>query len=336
MAQDENMRIQLCDIFIELKTDIPKVMADWKAIFVSHQPHSDHSQEPAIKIEACPLENAPLNDPKQPTTQFKSENGTYSLSTTILGKSKLTLASGAIICLPNLHQPYDKSRPIKSELYISPKLFNYGQVEDVTFTLLAPIMRRFGIYIVHAFGVTHPSQAKAVLIIGRSGQGKTTTGLSLIEEGWHYLGNDAIFLSQNSEGKIVAWFSPGQINLHPNSLPFLDTSGYLSKNIELDLDGKYHFSSQKLISKKQIPSEVTLQLFPKIVNQAGDCQIEALPASIALSQTMEQSVDHWDIITIEDHFSFLEQLATQTKNFKANNTTNLQSLSRVLLKQFSQ
>ncbi|MFK7801920.1 MAG: hypothetical protein AB8G95_09830 [Anaerolineae bacterium] len=324
------MRIKLCDIPIALKTDIPKIQADWQAIFACHL-QQQNNQQPAIEIQALPLDQAPPSDLNRPITQFESTNGTYQLALTTDGRSKLTLASGAIVTLPNLGLPYDKSQPIQSELYITPNLANFGQVEDITFALLAPIMRRFKVYIVHAFGVVHPTKPEAVLIIGRSGQGKTTTGLSLIEEGWKYLGNDAIFLSINAQGKIVAWPSPGQINLHPKSVTLLNQSQYLPKSLATGPNGKYHFSPQTFAQDKLGPTEVRLQLFPKIVNHAGKCQLEHLPNSIALSQTIEQSVDHWDTIAMEDHFTFLEQLNSQTKSFKAKNTTDLKSLSNALL-----
>jgi serine kinase of HPr protein (carbohydrate metabolism regulator) len=61
-----------------------------------------------------------------------------------------------------------------------------GRFEDVTFTSLAPLLRRHGYYLLHAFAAV--KEGHAILLVGPSGSGKTTTGLHLLEAGLAVVG----------------------------------------------------------------------------------------------------------------------------------------------------
>ena len=318
------------EIPIQLNTDIPDVYADWNDIFILHQHHEENVQSNVI-IHASLLDETPLKDTCRPTVNFESSNGSYSLAYTTDGRSMLTVASGAVLCLPDLNQPFNFLEPISADMFVTQDIIEMGQIEDVTFTLLAPILRRYNIFIVHAFGVTHPTKPVATLIIGGSGQGKTTTGLSLINEGWRFLGNDAIFLSKNNQNQIIAWPSPGKINLHPKSLEILETTAFVPSYPRLGSDGKYHFSATSFANQTSPPAPVYLQLFPSVVYRRGESRFKKITASIALSQTLEQSVDHWDSQILVQHFSFLEQLTSQSHRIQAENTADLSNYGKRLM-----
>ncbi len=322
------MYASICNITLQLETAIPAIQQEWEEIFACHMMAK---MAPQISIHAESLDQAPSADPQKSQQIFNAEFGTYTLAETTDGRSHLTLASGAIICLPNITQPWPDGNPIKASLYISAEMIDHGQTEDVTLTLLAPIMRRFGIYMIHAFGVAHPTKNAALLIIGRSGQGKTTTGLYLIKEKWRYFSNDAVFLSQGTAGQIIAWPSPGKINLHPNTLNLIGNPSYLIPADSLGLDGKFHFSPAHLPHHQSEPMPVAIQLFPTITHQNGKSRLQSTPAPIALSQTMTQSIDNWDKLTFEAHFSFLEILIAQSDSYQSFNSQNLSTLAQGLL-----
>ena len=324
------MQVKLCKIPIQLNTVTPAIQSDWNDIFVLHKLQKGTDQ-PKIFITAYPIDLAPPINENDITSTFKSPNGSYSLASTADGRSMLTLASGAIICLPNLNQPFDLAKPISAEMFVSQEIIEKGQIEDVTFTLLAPLLRRFGIFIVHAFGAVHPTKPIAALIIGRSGQGKTTTGLALIKEGWRFLGNDAILLSKNDHNQIIAWPSPGKINLHPYSLTILGNSAFFPSDLKIGSDGKYHFPAETLVHQPTPHTFVNFQLFPQISNRQGACQFKKMSNTIALSRTMEQSVDHWDSQTLTQHFVFLEQLVSQAQSFQVTNTITLANYGEQLM-----
>jgi hypothetical protein len=56
-------------------------------------------------------------------------------------------------------------------------------------------LRRFGLFDLHSAGVVDPSDGKGVLIVGRSGGGKSTLAVQLATAGWSYLSDDELLLS---------------------------------------------------------------------------------------------------------------------------------------------
>ena len=77
--------------------------------------------------------------------------------------------------------------------------------EDLTTLALAPLLRRLGLFMIHAF--TAALSGKAVMFVGPSGSGKTSCGLALASAGWQILAND-VALMQESGGPsraFIAW-----------------------------------------------------------------------------------------------------------------------------------
>jgi hypothetical protein len=90
-----------------------------------------------------------------------------------------------------------------------------GAMLQIALTLA---LRSRGLYHLHAAALRHPSGA-AVLVVGGSGAGKTTTTLALLEAGADYLGDDALFLEAPGPGeaaRILAF--PREFHLGPATL----------------------------------------------------------------------------------------------------------------------
>lgn len=64
---------------------------------------------------------------------------------------------------------------------------------------LLKLLRPLGLYILHAAGVVAPD-GTALLIVGESGCGKSTSTLGLIRQGWRYLSDDAVLLRLRQRG----------------------------------------------------------------------------------------------------------------------------------------
>ncbi|MEM9773261.1 MAG: hypothetical protein AAF902_01680 [Chloroflexota bacterium] len=324
------MRVKICEIEVELESKIPAVCQEWQEIFVNHVCHPPNTQPPHIKIRANAIEEAPSITSFKNHQTFHSDDGTYSRSQSEENQTRLDLASGAIILFG-----HSRSKDFdRGELFLPKKLIQNGQVEDVTFALLAPIFRKFDIYIIHAFGAVHPYQPEAVLIIGPSGSGKTTSGLSLIEDGWHFLGNDAIFLSKNKDGEVIAWPSPGRINIHPSSIELLNQPDYLTDDLPIAPDGKYHLSSTILFNHEPTKTPVRTLVFPQI-SLENRFSHQPISQSVALTKTMEQSIDNWDVNYLEKHLSFLQALIKQTRSYSTLLSTNLSQFSQQVATTFS-
>ncbi|MFO0761457.1 MAG: hypothetical protein U0359_33570 [Byssovorax sp.] len=137
---------------------------------------------------------------------------------------------------------------------------------------LSLALRRFGLFHAHAAALGHPSRA-AVLIAGASGAGKTTTTLSLIDAGFGYLGDDALFLREAAEdGVIEALAFPRAFHLgratlsaFPHLRAFSGPEHPRSHKRALDARAAYPGREQAALSLR--PGEKLL-LFPSVTGEA--------------------------------------------------------------------
>jgi hypothetical protein len=78
------------------------------------------------------------------------------------------------------------------------------------------IIHRLGYFDLHAAACSR--QEYGYLFLGASGSGKTTAMLSLIASGWNYLSDDAMVLSTDPEGRILARALRRSFSLKPDHL----------------------------------------------------------------------------------------------------------------------
>lgn len=107
------------------------------------------------------------------------------------------------------------------------------------FTLtLAELLKRNGVYFVHAAGVARGPDA--ILIAGDSGSGKSTLSVALARNGFAFLGDDTVFLTNVDDLRVLAF--PDEIDLSDESLALLGESA----------DGRTRIGGR---AKWQIPPE---------------------------------------------------------------------------------
>ena len=73
----------------------------------------------------------------------------------------------------------------------------------IVFHATGAVLRRCGLFELHSGGVVEPETGAGVLLIGQSGSGKSTLTIRLAGDGWRYLSDDTILLSEN-EGAVIA------------------------------------------------------------------------------------------------------------------------------------
>ena len=195
--------------------------------------------------------------------------------------------------------------------YLLPKAVHYGRLEDITFTSLAPFLRRQGYYLLHAFGVC--KDGRCLLFVGSSGSGKTTTGLSLVLAGWQLLANDILLLEARADG-VYALPMPGGLTIRKGTLELLPKCQRLVTHIPC-VQGKYALTNQQ-INMDRMPeaTRVSAVYFCRIEEREMS-QKRPLSSALALVHLMEQSVDRWDRQVLNKHISILEQLSQQATNF---------------------
>jgi hypothetical protein len=184
-----------------------------------------------------------------------------------------------------------------------------ARLEDIVFGSLAPALRRRGIYMIHAFAAQKDDHT--LLLVGVSGSGKTTTGLSLVAQGWRYLANDVVLVKQE-KGSVIAMPTPGAIGLDTKSFELLpDLTPPPGKS---DLAMKYYYPATTFVEGWGAEAPVSCILFPEIATE-GETALHPLPSSMTLARLMEASVDRWDSFGLDHHMRLLGQLSRQVASF---------------------
>lgn len=133
--------------------------------------------------------------------------------------------------LVTLHRSFKEKPPLSKYNF-----FLVGLIQ-----LLAPL----GIYDLHAAGLIR--DGISYLFLGESGSGKSTTALSLVRQGWHYISDDALLLRSSSDGVEALSFrkkffiDPILTRRYPEIAPYLEessTNGGCAKRF-LNLESVY-------------------------------------------------------------------------------------------------
>ena len=91
----------------------------------------------------------------------------------------------------------EDKNPVFVSVFISDP--NDAELARVTSFAVCAALRRFGLFELHAAGVTEPNSRAGALIIGPSGSGKSTLTSQLASAGWSYLSDDELLLSLHDE-----------------------------------------------------------------------------------------------------------------------------------------
>ena len=199
-----------------------------------------------------------------------------------------------------------------------------SRLEDIVFSSLAPVLRRRGCFMIHAFAAV--KDGKALLLIGESGSGKTTTGLSLVGQGWLYLANDMVLVAEQN-GSIVALPTPGGIRLTAESVALLPGLSILQD--ELWGVGKRFYPATSLVEGWATPAPVARILFPTL-SDSDSISLQQQPRSITLARLMEGSLDRWDTDCLKGHSKLLGTLSEQAEGFDLKLGRKLKMLPDVL------
>jgi hypothetical protein len=161
---------------------------------------------------------------------------------------------------------------------------------------LCLLLRACGRYLIHAAGVEH--DGKGYLILGKSGSGKSTTTLSLVGQGWKYLGDDALLLHQ-MDSQIEAFGIPVDFKADDHTIH------KLLRGIKDDFavkipryDNFPYFSKRYLMIDQLYPNQFTARCFP-------DYLLFAQPTSQEKSEfvPMRKSEAFKGVIEASPHFS---------------------------------
>lgn len=191
--------------------------------------------------------------------------------------------------------------------YVLPQALQYGRLEDITFTSLAPCLRRCGYFLVHAFGACQGNHC--CLIVGPSGSGKTTSGLSLVLAGWELLANDVLLIEDRPDG-IYALPTPGGLSIRAKTLILLPGCQPLVAGTPC-VQQKYELTNQQVLNgHRPDPRRVSAIYFCQ-VEETEKTAMRPLSQAVALARLMEQSVDRWDEALLDGHMTILQKISQQ-------------------------
>lgn len=233
---------------------------------------------------------------------------------------KLSFSNGAVVDLT-------LTRPLRACGVVNRLMVHSSRFEDTLFTTLAPLLRRYDLYFVHAFGATINGQG--VLIVGPSGSGKTTTGLRLMLEGWSLLANDGVMFTQRPEG-VIALPTPGFVSVRLPTLDLLpDLEDYVGQIFDTAEDKV--FLTAKQVAKGNWSAAVPIRriYFPRIVDQSQST-LTPLNGAVGLAYLMEESVDRWDKETLMAHLGCLQALVKQADLYELHLGRDLSTLPALL------
>jgi hypothetical protein len=202
---------------------------------------------------------------------------------------------------------------------------------DCLSAAVCEILNASGQYVLHAAAIAAPTPAgpQLVLLVGRSGTGKTTASLALHGEGWQLLTDDAAFIA---DGPTV-WGLPRPLKVHRNTLKLLPELQAMTEGPPAD--DEFPLPYEKIAGElvgRALPVAAVVVLGDR---SAGDHALTPIDPAEALCQLVERNVAVRDGLrseTAAKAFAAISQTvaAAWAGCYRLNAGNDLPSLRRVI------
>lgn len=302
------MRWDLHGLIIEGTTNDATLESRWQRSF-SSLPTSDEPPDISCHID---LVHRVQNPPDEEPVYVHRHLSSYYVRN-----------SEVQIYFPHFGQLYlDLERGMTKGAVVSACLDTYGYVEDLVASGLSPHLRRRGFFMVHAFAAA--LEDRFVLLAGDIGTGKTTTGISLLENGWQLMSNDSPIVSQ--DGRVLSY--PSLIAAYSDSLSMFEGT----QNLALDMreDEKKEIDPESLWPNVWgREAEKGLILFPQL-EVDGRHSLTPLSKAETLGRLLPHTIDSWDKSMESDHIAALERLIEHSPSFSLRVGRNPQVLAELI------
>jgi hypothetical protein len=218
---------------------------------------------------------------------------------------------GFVIHLPRLGQLRISPAAGTVEGALTPAALDvYGAFEDINAIALAPLLRRHGRVLIHAFAAAYDGQA--LLLAGDNASGKTTTGLALLAAGWKLIANDSPILGERN-GEVAAFAYPGLLSVPADALKRIPALRPLADDPALRPrrpGWKTAFAAEERfpspwLREAPVKTVCLLSLEPSAIEH----RLEPISPAVALGRLLPHSVDRWDEETLDLQISLLQKLA---------------------------
>lgn len=190
------------------------------------------------------------------------------------------------------------------------------------------MLRGQGLFWIHAGTVA--DSGRATLFVGQTGQGKTTTVLSLVEAGFQFLSEDRTFIRALPEGLEVLAF-PLDVAITANTLTMLSSLRARIDQVptnqrKVRVDPSLLFPTAMI--ERAFPA---LILFPQVGNQR-QTRVQRVETADALRRLLPNSLLASNPTVTEDHFMALTQLVRSVKSYEIILGTDLEQIPRTIRK----
>jgi hypothetical protein len=207
----------------------------------------------------------------------------------------------------------DGSRGVAEGYFIHPDAMHPDVCTSFFPYALTELLKRQGLFTVHATALEY--QGHGVLIPGYSGQGKTTTFLSLLRSGFRYLSDDYPLLrDRDTHMELLAF--PMKIDVTDRTIEFFPELRNAAPGILRQGVYKKNFQAEDLyadsIGSSSTPAMI---LFPRVVDMPHSC-LEPLPKSRALEAIMPQGLLVYDQSVARREFQVLSRLVQQVDCYR--------------------
>ena len=317
------MYLQLHDLHIDLQSNDALIQKAWQQLFHGwFTPATDQAIKPDISLFLTLIKELPMPPSAPPFFRDSDlkpdETGILSVYQGKKGTVLLHFLDGAWITVP-------LNGLTAANGVLIQQAMAHGRFEDITFTSLAPLLRRAGYFLVHAFAAV--KDGRGILIVGPSGSGKTTTGLSLLLNGWKLLANDVLLLQDRPDG-VYALPTPGAIGIRPPTLTLLpqlrELVGDLAGSGQVDVTpALYDWVEWGEVVK------VTAVYFPHIESRPQS-KLAPLNRAVCLAHLMTESADQWDAAMLPAHMDILQKLSQQATPYTLHLGPDVERLPHLL------
>ncbi len=196
---------------------------------------------------------------------------------------------------------------------INPEQLPATLVEYLFHLALIELLRRRGLYTIHATALEH--NGRAILIPGNSGRGKTTSFISLLRSGFRYLSDDHPLLQDSGTHVEVLPF-PIKINVTDATVQFFPELKSASEQVlHPGVPKRFFYAEDLYPTAVGDRCQPALVLFPHVVD-SPQSHLELLPKSRALESLLPQALLVYDQEVARQEFKVLAKLVQQVDCYR--------------------
>lgn len=180
---------------------------------------------------------------------------------------------------------------------------------------LVILMRKRGLFTLHAAGLVY--DGSGILLVARSGSGKTTAAFNLVRQGWGFLSDDAVLIQEN-DASIEALSFRRDFCIRPEAASYFPELSREAWPVSLSDASKWCVDVRGLYGAPSIASAVPRLLLLPQITDLPNSTLEPVVKRDALAHLIEHSALFLtpETETAREHLLLLSRLLTQAPAYR--------------------